>query len=98
MESTREGIVLAKRSLASDVVVDPRVGERREIRTRRVPIEPLAPDAGPRREVVRLAHGRRRDPDEMQTGELASNPGPGIVLIGDRVNAELRDDRVELVW
>jgi hypothetical protein len=33
----------------------------------------------------------------MQTRELASNPRPGIVLIGNRVNAKLRDDCVEFL-
>ena len=76
--------------------VDPLVGERREVRARRVLVEAIAADAGPRREVVLIAIGRRRQGDVVQRRKLAPNPRPGVVLIGDRVDAQLRDERVEL--
>ena len=89
-------IQLAERTLAADVGVDPRVGERGEVRAGRVLVEAVAADAGPRRVGVLIAVGRRRQRDVVQRRKLPPNPRAGIVLIGDRVDAQLRDERVEL--
>ena len=58
----------------------------------RVPVEPIAADAGPRRAGVLIAVGRRRHRDVVQRRKLAPDPRTGVVLIGDRVDAQLRDE------
>ena len=97
VDAAGEGIELPERLLAPDVRVHPLVGEGREVRARRVAIEAIAADAGPGREVVLLAVLGRRRGDVVQGRELAADPGAGVVLVGDRVDAELRDERLDLL-
>ena len=69
----------------------------REVGARRVLVEAIAADAGPRREVVLIAVWRRRHRDVVQRRKLLPDPRPRIVLIGDGVDAQLGDQRVELL-
>ena len=96
VDAAREGIERPERSLAPHVRVHPLVGERREVRPRRVAVEPVAADARPGGEVVLLAVLRGRCRDVAQARELAADPRAGVVLVGDRVDAQLGDQGLDL--
>ena len=96
MDAAGDGIELAERPLAADVRVHPRVGERGEISAGRILVEAVAADARPRRVRVLVAVGRRRQRNVVERRKLPPDPRACIVLIGDRVDAQLRDDRVDL--
>jgi hypothetical protein len=60
--------------------------------------EAIAADARPGREVVLIAVGCRGHHDVVQIRKLSPDPGTGVILIGNRVDAELRHEVVELGW
>jgi hypothetical protein len=86
----------AERSLAPNVRVHPLVGEGREVGARRVLVEAVAADSGPCRGGVLVTVGRRRHRDVVERREFPAQPRPGVVLIGNGVDAQLRDDCLEL--
>ena len=89
VDAARNRIQLAELSLAPDIGVHPGVGEGREVRARRVLVEAIAADAGPGGVRVLVPIGRRRQRDVVQRWKLAPNPRARIVLIGNRVDAQL---------
>ena len=89
------GILRPQRSLAADVLLEPRIVDETEVRAGEPRVEIVAADPAPGREVVRAArvHARARDVEE--SGERLPNPRSAVVLIGDRVDAEPADERRE---
>jgi hypothetical protein len=86
----------AERALRADIRVHPGVGERREVGAGRVLVEAITADPRPRREVVLLAVLRGRRRDVMHRREFTPDPRSRVVLIRDRVDAELRDQAIEV--
>ena len=66
----------AEGALVSDVGVHPVVADGREVRTGPIAVEPIAADAGPRREVVLVAILRRGHAGPSQLGNSRRSHGP----------------------
>ena len=96
VDAARIRIPLAERPLAADVGIDPLARERREVGAGRVLVEAVAADAGPGRERILIAVGGRRHGDVVERRELAAEPRSRIVLIGDGVDAQPGDERVDV--
>src|SRR5215208_3219838 len=88
-------VMRAERPPGSNVRIHPVIGEGREVSASRVAIEAIAADAGPRGVRVLLAIWRRWHGDVVQMRKLPPYPRTRIVLIGNRVHAQLRHEQVE---
>src|SRR6185312_2553215 len=76
--------------------VNPRRGEGSEIGALAIAIVSIAADTGPGRAIVFLSVRRRRDRDVGERRERAANPRAGIILIGDGVDAQMREEAFEV--
>src|SRR5687768_144909 len=81
--------------LGADVFVDPFVADGCEVRSFTIAIELIAADSCPGRAGVLLAVRRRRFHNVEKIWELAPQPRPRIVLIGNRIDTKLGDQSIE---
>src|SRR5580692_978817 len=78
------GIFLSQRTLAADVGLKPFVRNCIKVCAFTVAVIGVTADAGPSRIVILLAIRWRRTNDIEQFWEFPPDPGPGVVLIGNR--------------
>ena len=87
-------IHFAERAFAADVGVEPLVADGGEVGAFAVAVVGVAADAGPGGVGVFAAVGSGRLDDVEKCGKFAADPGAGVVLIGNGVDAELGDEFV----
>ena len=75
---------------------EPGIVDDGKIRAREATVEFIAADAAPRRVVIRAAVVNAGARDVEQLGKVLADPGPAVVLIGDRIDAQLGDEPLQL--
>ncbi len=97
VDAARVRVQRAEWPTRTDVGIDPGVAERPEVGTRRVAVEVVAADARPGGRGILLPILSRGHGDVVQVGELAAQPGAGVVLIRDGVDPQARHGSAQLI-
>src|SRR5579875_510757 len=80
----------AESTLGANIPVQPLVGDQACVGAFAIAVVEIAADARPGSGIVVLTVGTARLNDVLNGWKLAPDPGPRVVLIGDRADADTR--------
>ena len=92
------GMLGAEWTFAADVLVEPGVVHDVEIRATETAPESVAADAAPRRVMIGAARMEARTANVEKVREVVAQPRARVVLVGDGIHAQLRDQPVHRLW
>ena len=88
-------ILGAQGTLAANVPIEPWIIDQRKIGTHEAAVEVVPRNSTPGGEVIPVPRMKARTGDIEQLGEVLTDPGPAVILVRNRVDAELRNESAQ---